>query len=361
MTLFVDKSPDRLSPDYAVPPGRTLQETIEALGIDQNELAKRTGLTPKTVNLIIKGKAPLSQHTAILLECATNVPARLWNNLECNYREQVARLASSKQLENQVTWLRKVPTKELIRRGFLKETSDRVSLLEQSLKFFGVASVEAWNEGWSDGQFGFRKSVKSFPCDVKLASWLRIAEIEGQHKEVERFNREQFVSVAKASRELMLTKPTKFIPQLVKSFASVGVALCFVPEIPGAKISGAAKWLSPEKALIAINLLGKRNDTFWFTLFHEVGHVLSGSKKATYLDISYSEDSREKSANEFAWDLLIPPVYKDQVAALKTREQIVSFASMIRIAPGVLVGRLQYDKLLPHTNLNDLKEIYVRS
>ena len=104
-------------PDYAIAPGRTLLETIETLGIDQNELAERTGLTSKTINQIIKGKAPLTQQTAMLLERVTSVPARIWNNLECNYREQLARIASQKQLEQQLDWLKAIPTKELIARG----------------------------------------------------------------------------------------------------------------------------------------------------------------------------------------------------------------------------------------------------
>ncbi len=61
-------------PDYAVAPGRTLQETINSLGIDQRELASRAGLSAKHVNQIIKGIAPLTQDTAIRLERVTGVP-----------------------------------------------------------------------------------------------------------------------------------------------------------------------------------------------------------------------------------------------------------------------------------------------
>ncbi len=267
MAASKNKTKIPFEPDYAVAPGRTLLETIESLGIDQNELAERTGLTPKTVNLIIKGKAPLTQQTAMLLERVTSVPARIWNNLECNFREQLARIASHKQLEKQLDWLKRIPTKELVARGVIPATSDRVTLLDQTLKFFGVASVEAWYEGWSDGQFAFRKSHQVAENDGKLASWLRLAELHGQQCTVSRFNKELFGRIAKSVRELTHVQPEVFVPQLIDSFASAGVALCLVPEIPGAKINGAAKWLSPEKALIAVNLRGKKNDIFWFTLF----------------------------------------------------------------------------------------------
>ena len=345
-------------PDYSVAPGRTLLETIEALGIDQNELAERTGLTAKTVNLIIKGKASLTQQTAMLLERVTNVPARIWNNLECHYQEQIARLASNKQLEKQLAWLKGIPTKDLIRRGALPAATDHVQLLEYALKFFGVASVQAWHEGWSDGQFAFRKSTQASSNDGKLASWLRLAELQSHQQEVNKYNKDLFAKVAKATRAFTVTEPTTFVPKISEAFASAGVALCLVPEIPGAKISGAAKWLTPDKALIAVNLRGKKNDLFWFTLFHEVGHILNDSKKATYIDVTYSDDPQEKNANRFARDLLIPPAQNHQLLSLRTRSEVVAFAHHIGIAPGIVVGRLQHEKIIPYSHLNDLKDTY---
>lgn len=333
-------------PDYAVAPGRSLQETIEQLGIDQNELAERMGITPKTVNLIIKGKTPLTQQTAMLLERVTSVPARIWNSLECNYREQIARLASHKQLEKHLSWLKEIPTKDLIGRGVLPVTTDRVTLLEQTLKFFGVASVEAWQEGWSDGQFAFRKSHQAAPNDGRLASWLRLAELQGQQQRVGKYSKDHFGKVAKAMRTLTVTEPSVFVPKLIESFASAGVALCLVPEIPGAKISGAAKWLSSDKALIAVNLRGKKNDLFWFTLCHEAGHILSDSKKETYIDVAYSDDPQESNANQYARELLIPAAHNERLQSLRSRGEVVSFADQIGIAPGIVVGRLQYEKII---------------
>src|SRR5712692_6475140 len=95
-------------PDYAVPPGRTLQETIDALGMDQRELAVRTGLDKKTINQIIHGVAPITHNTALRLERVTGVPARMWNNLETNYREQLARLSQKERLQKHLEWLKTI-------------------------------------------------------------------------------------------------------------------------------------------------------------------------------------------------------------------------------------------------------------
>ena len=126
-------------PDYAVLPGETLKETIESLGMTQRDLAIRTGLAPKTVNQIIKGKAPITPDTAILLERVTAVPARLWNNPESNYREQLAKITDRKCLEEDIQWLKTLPVKELIKRGAVKETKDKTELVSTVLQFFGVA------------------------------------------------------------------------------------------------------------------------------------------------------------------------------------------------------------------------------
>jgi HTH-type transcriptional regulator / antitoxin HigA len=135
-------------------------------------------------------------------------------------------------------------------------------------------------------------------------------------------------------------------------------ALCLIPEIPGGKISGAAKWLAPHKAMIAINLRGKKSDLFWFTFFHEAGHVLLDSKKEAFMDVGYSNDPCEKAANEFARWTLIPTQYDRRLKTLRTEKEVRLFASEIDIDAGVVVGRLQYEKYIPYTHLNQLKSTF---
>ena len=137
-------------PDYAVAPGETLKETIDSLGISQKGLAERTGLTTKTINLIINGKEPISPKTSVSLERVTGVPARMWNNLESTYRNQLAKLADRKRLEADVEWLNTIPTKELIKRGVIAASKDKAELLDSVLKFFGVSTVKQWEVVWSN-------------------------------------------------------------------------------------------------------------------------------------------------------------------------------------------------------------------
>ena len=141
-------------PDYAVPPGRTLQETIDTLGVDQRELARRTGFSAKHVNQMIKGIAPITHETAIRLERVTGVPARMWNNLEANYREQLARVVETQRLQGHLEWLKSIPTKELIRAGTWVSTGIRL------LCWTPYCDSSAWPAWMPGGKAGSRLSSR---------------------------------------------------------------------------------------------------------------------------------------------------------------------------------------------------------
>ena len=94
-TILKPKKQFGFEPDYAIPPGETLKEVMESLNMSQRELAIRTGVTVQTFNRIFKGEQPISYETSNKLELATGVPARMWNNLEAQYREQLAKFTLS--------------------------------------------------------------------------------------------------------------------------------------------------------------------------------------------------------------------------------------------------------------------------
>src|SRR5213080_2024155 len=108
------------SPDYAVPPGDTLLEVMESLGITQAELAERTGRPLKTINEIIKGKAAITPETALQLEHVLGVEAGFWNRLERNYRDALAHQQEQRRLKEAASWLKQIPMNELIKRKLIK-------------------------------------------------------------------------------------------------------------------------------------------------------------------------------------------------------------------------------------------------
>ena len=147
--------------------------------------------------------------------------------------------------------------------------------------------------------------------------------------------------------------------------AQAGVAVIFVPEIPGTRTCGATRWLTPTKAMIMLSLRYKTDDHLWFTFFHEAAHILLHGKREVFLedDDEVSEDVRakEEEADRFASDFLIPPEAFRRFhprGAHISHEDIIEFAQQLGIAPGIVVGRLQHDGIVPPQNFNQLKRRY---
>jgi len=345
-------------PDYAVPPGATLQETIDALGMTQRDLALRTGMAPKTINEIIKGKAPITAETAVLLERVTGVPARMWNSLEINYREQLARIADRERLKADLEWLRTIPTRELAARGAIQDTHDKVALLHAALRFFGVGSSEQWRQVWMQPAGAFRKSAKFEADPGALATWLRLGELEAQKIETKPYDKAAFRAALDSIRRLTTQPPEVFQARVVELAASAGVAVVLVPEIRKCPVSGVARWLAPDKALIQLSLRYKTEDQFWFSFFHEAGHILNDPKKEVFMDVRGSIEANEgdEGADRFAADFLIPREQQAPLLTLTSRLAIERFARSIGISAGIVVGRLQKEGILPWpTVLNSLK------
>ncbi len=344
-------------PDYAVPPGETLLDTIEALGMSQAELAERTGRPKKTINEIIKGKAPITPETALQLERVLGVPARFWNNLENNYRETVARLAEQERLSAHVAWLNEIPVKALVKLGWIKSFTDKVQQLQEVLSYFGVASPEQWRELWSsETQVAYRESPV-FKRDPGIVSaWLRKGELVARGMDCRPFDAARFRAALQEVRRLTNQLPEVFQPEVKRLCAEAGVAVVFVPELPKMHTSGATWWLTPTKAVILLSLRYKSDDQLWFSFFHEAGHILLHGKKDVFIEDD-NKGAKEAEANRFAADTLVPGK-KLQIffqTSRLSKQAIAKFAAEIGVAPGIVVGRLQHDGRLPHTHCNDLK------
>ncbi|MCE5273254.1 helix-turn-helix domain-containing protein [bacterium] len=329
-------------PDYAVAPGETLREVIESLGMTQKDLATRTGLTVQSINRIFKGDQPITHETANSLELVTGVPARFWNNLEAQYREQLTKLEERKRLETEgIEWLNSIPTSELIERGFIEPQTDDVGLLRETLKFYGVVSVEAWKDVWEKPAIAARRSACFESQPGPTSAWLRIGELKAHAIECDPFDKASFKEALKAIRSLTRESPEVFIPEMKRLCAESGVAVVPVPEMKKAPFNGATKWLSANKAMILLTLRGKGEDKFWFSFFHEAGHVLNDNKKNLYI-ADNSEAPEEQEADRFAAEFLIPGRYDDTIRSLRSEASFIEVADELNIAPGIVVGRYQH-------------------
>jgi hypothetical protein len=298
------------------------------------------------------------------LERALNIPANFWLARDARYQEAKARLEANAVLLSEASWLDELPLREMCRFGWIQEQDDKGAYVGRCLKFFGVASVEAWRVQYVKRTLAtaaYRMAHSTRLARGSLAAWLRQGEIEAAQLECKAFDRSTFAAAVDAAKPLTREDdPQIFIPNLVKLFADCGIAVAFIRAPQGCPVSGAVRWVSQKKALIQLSFRYMRNDSLWFTFFHECGHIYLHGKKMMFLE----EDGRisneeEDEANRFAADKLIPPNAWEELLGLShTEDSIRTFAASIGIHPGIVLGRLQKEKLVPWNRMVRLKVHY---
>ena len=348
-------------PDWTVPPGEILAEALQERGMSQSELARRMDRPVKTINEIVNGKAAITPDTAIQLERALGISARLWNGLEANYREQLARQRANRELEEYMPWAKGFPVAELVRHDVLPQATTKGDRVASLLSFFRVSNPQAWERQWQEPAVAFRRSPTFLSKQKAVAAWLRWGEIEASRVKTQPFDAARFRQVVAEVRTMTRREPFLQIVERVKELcASTGVILVLTPELPGTHLSGATRWLGADRAIIQLSLRHKTDDQFWFSFFHEAGHILAGPHR-DYLDeadgIRSDGQDAEHIADRFARDILIPA---DAYAAFLVRNDVSesavrAFAREQGIAPGIVVGRLHRDGKVDRSHLVPLK------
>ena len=279
-----------------------------------------------------------------------------WLKRESDYREAIE-VSSRIHPKN---WLKQFPLKEMKAWGWI---SDSYSDLDAVLAFFGVDSPRSWY-GKYKGQLGevaFRKGGGSLPIGL-VSCWLRRAEKLAESIQCDRWNSKNFAAALEECKKLTFERdPKVFMPKLQVICAAAGVAVVFARSPAGSGISGATRFISPNKALLCLSFRHLSDDHLWFTFFHEAGHLLLHGKAETYIeaDDEYCHEQKEWEANQFARDALVPRGYRSHlIAARNSRYQVARLARRVGVSPGILVGQLQKDGYVAFNRMNSMKRRY---
>ncbi len=331
------------NPDIAIHPGESLKDELVFLNLTQVDLAKRTGLSEKHISQIVNGQDPISPDTAIKFERALGVPADFWNNLQKNYELNCARIAADGKIAAEIKEAKKFECySELVSIGCIEKASDWKSKTENLLSFFGVDSLSYVSQTEA---IAFRQTPGKFNS-YSLAAWLRCGELEAKTIQTASFDNKKVKEIIPELRKLT-TCPEGFGEKLKELCASAGVAVVYTPYFKNTKVSGSARWIG-DKAVVQLNTKGAYGDIFWFTFFHELGHILLHGVKEKFVDYNGKTiNDKEKEANEFSANTLIPSKDYDLLVSnrLLTARQVISFAQSIEIDPGIVFGRLGHDNI----------------
>lgn len=348
-------------PDEVSPPGDSLQEILSDLGMTQIELAERIGLDKKTINLIIQGKAVITSETALGLERVLGIPAQFWLNLESQFQIHQVRKAQWEQAASFKDWAGQFPYSEMSKNGWVEETPSKFydARAWNLLKFFGVKDPDCWKAVYQekDLELAYRKSPKVSEKTHAISAWLRQGERKVVDQSLADYDPAKFrEALDEIRKSTILESLGEIEPRIREHCAPAGVYFFVVKELPGLGINGVTRWIGG-RPFIQQTCRMKWNDQFWFTFFHEAGHVLQNRRKQLFIDatgIESDDKEREDDADRFAANLLIPESdFKKFLIRCDDApdvDQIQVFAKRIGIHPGIVVGRLMRDQILEYSD-----------
>ena len=349
-------------PGWATPPGTTLVDFLAETKQSHAKFSKAIGFGVAEFKQLVSGVAVLDEILAGKLSDATGAPKSFWLSREEQYRSDL--VASEKYQKESEEWLSKLPVGDMVRNKWISPQRTNRSKVHHCLNFFDVTSVDEWYKKYNDRLMSaaYRTSTTHNSTPESVATWLRQAELSSKDIECAQWNPEKLNGCLDEIKSLTRVKsPAEFLPVLRTIFSGCGVAFTIVKAPSGCRASGAAAWISSQRALIVQSARYLSDDHFWFTLFHEIGHLLLHKKNHAYIEISGGcVNQEEEEANRFSALTLIPEDYQEELRSLKASEwkKIVRFSKKMNISPGIVVGQLQFLGLVRNDYLNNLKVRY---
>lgn len=338
----------------ATPPGATIKEQLSDRGMTQKEFAVRMGMSEKHISRLINGEVHLTPDVAERLEYVLGVPASFWNNLEVIYREKLIKAKNENDMDEDILFSKHFPYKEMSDLEWVPKTSKPKERVINLRKYFEVTHLPLVDDNRIT-KIACRQLGQSEKSKYALIAWAQKAKLEAREKSVAPINLQGLSEETPKIRKMTMEDPEKFCQELIDLMAKYGIALIFLPHLRGSFLHGAT-FYDGNKIVMGLTVRGAYADKFWFSLFHEIGHIYYGhigqDRPLT------SED--EKAADNYAKDNLIRPDDYQAFIAKKDYSQsaLIKGASEMNIDTGILVGRLQKENIIPYSKGNNLRTQY---
>lgn len=339
-------------------PGYYIKEIVDESGLTQEDFAKRLDTTPKNLSLLIRGEQSLSIDIAMKLSRMIGTSVTYWLNLQNAYDALVAEFKSEEELVLEREVFKTLDYKYFRDYFGLPDMPRKIDeQIAEVRKFLNVATLSVF--GKRDMAVSFRSASNELSDAniIKANVMVQIAINKAINIEAPKFNKTKFKQVIEYA--LSLTKNhEEFYPLIREAFHEAGVIFIILPNLLGSKINGATKRIG-NNVMLMVNDRRLNSDTFWFTLFHEIGHIINGD-----YGISFEKEGGEKeeAADRYAEDSLIEPdkyqeFIRNNVFTIST---IKEFAALIDRDPGIVLGRLQKDGLVEYNDwtLQSLRHKY---
>ena len=335
----------------ATPPGATIKEQLIDRGLSQKEFALRMGMSEKHISKLINGDVQLTPEVAVRLEMVLGVPAKFWNKLEATYREKLIKANAENEMDSDKELVKKLPYREMSKNGWVPETREATEKVIYLRKYFEVVNLEIIKD-MKLSKIACRRLAETEKGNLALLAWAQKAKLEARAIETSLIDLKTLKEKLPEIRSMTAMNPADFCPKLIEMLSGCGIALVFLPHIGGSFLHGAT-FCDGNKIVVGLTVRGKDADKFWFSLFHELGHILLGHINQS--DGTTDED--EEAADNFAKETLIPTVEFNAFTSLNdfSKTSICSFAQKQNILCGIVVGRLQKEGFINYNRCNVYK------
>ena len=347
-------------PNWASPPGETIAAILKARAIPLHRFSELVGLPERQALGLLSGLHPIDSSLAARISANFGSTPRFWIERERKFKAHLQALEKRRpELEQ---WFRSFPIAKMRDMGWIARVKTEVEAPFELLDFFGVSSVEEWRSQYvrSLEKTSFRTSPTFDNSIPTTTAWLRRGELVADEVVCRNWNRDNFykclLDLKHLSREPM---PRLFLPELQSECAKHGVAVV-VERCPlGCAASGATKMLESRKALLLLSARFLSDDHFWFSFFHEAGHLVLHGKELTIESEGSSSPLKEAQANEFAQKIILHPEGEEALEALPINKfAIARFARHCNVSTGIIVGQLQHRNRLSRGRFNAFKTHY---
>ena len=354
-----------ISPDLLIHPGETISDLLEERCISQKELAQRAGVSEAFLSDVIHGKKDISKGLAMGLEYALGIPNSFWLNLQANYDSELLSLQevnSIQEEERNVLSNIKDIVKFLKKNSLIEEKLTPEQKIIRLRKIFKVSNLAGLRKLAPEGSF--RLSDKAQVDKDVLGAWLCLCKIQGGEKEIDtRFDKKNVPVLITDIKALMNNEGIDLQADLKNLLARYGIDFSIVHNFRGAPVHGYICRMENGTYKMVLTLRGAFADVFWFSLFHEIGHIVNGdiSRPGSFIDADYSKDEvREKKADLLAsTSLLSPQSYALFVEAKDySLAAIQNYARMQMVPPYVVIGRLQKERIISYSMYSGYKVRY---
>ena len=353
---------DRM-PAEVFSPGELIKDEIDARGWSQIELAEVLGRPGRLVSELIAGKRAITPETAKGLGQAFGTGAQFWLNMESSYQLSKVTGDSSNAVARRAKLYEMAPVKEMTRRSWIQPT-DNIDVLEKSVcSFYRKPSLDAPMPQLAHAA---RKGSSYEELTAPEAAWLCRVRQLAEVMQVKSFSEMAFASAFGQLKTML--RDTDAVRQVPAVLATAGVRFLIVETLPSTRIDGVCLWLNPDAPVIALSLRYDRIDAFWHTLLHECAHVkykdgltediVDFDLVGDEADSSIAKPEAELKADQFASGFSIPKAELDgfiaRVRPLFSKTRIQAFAAKLNVHPGLVVGQLQYRKMIPYSHSREM-------